>query len=697
MSFAAPWMLLGLAAAAMPIWLHLRRRKEAAVPFPAMELLLRVANKRRRRIRVRRLFLLILRVAFIACVVLAMSRPGISVKRLGGIRSGAALAMVLVIDDTLSMQLKSVEETAFEAAKRRAAQELGRLRPGDAAAVVLSGYPHRRPVPAPEFDLEMVRYAIEELAPTYRRGDVDGALSAARDILEDSPLPQREVVFLTDLADASERGKWPPWGSDEGIGLRIIDVARDMPRDNAAVVGVTIAAAPDSRNKEVVVEVDVADFSKRERKGLEVALEVDGVILAKGTVDVPAAGRAVKKFSHRFAKDGLQLGVARIGHDALAADDERHFSLLVDNAVRVLVVDGDYRPGSYRDEAFYLMKALETAPAGDVPIEPVLVDVDAAEANPLTGHDVVFLAGVESLPAKLAERICDFVSLGGGLFVSAAGSGAALERLETVLPGRVRSIREAAGKTRSFRIAAYNRVHPVFEPFGDGATGLEQTAIAKHWLLEPEPQVERETLIELLGGLPLLLERRVENGRSMLLTTTIDRDWTDLPIRPGYLPLVQRATRYLAGRLRERGPRLVEVGNPARIEVTEGMKKLLVVAPDGTERVFSAKSLADRRSIEFTETLLPGHYDVWAEIPGFGGLRQLQALGFSVAASPAESDLRPRIPASSGKVERDLAPVEGRLPIAPYLLVAAMLVLLVETWLSGQGMRRSHLGARNAN
>ena len=49
------------------------------------------------------------------------------------------------------------------------------------------------------------------------------------------------------------------------------------------------------------------------------------------------------------------------------------------------------------------------------------------------------------------------------------------------------------------------------------------------------------------SGAPALVEAEIGRGRVLLLTTTVDREWTDLPIRPGFLPLVQEAARRLAG------------------------------------------------------------------------------------------------------------------------------------------------------
>jgi hypothetical protein len=426
-------------------------------------------------------------------------------------------------------------------------------------------------------------------------------------------------------------------------------------------------------------------------KGLDVILEVEGVKVAQGSMDVPAKGSSTKRFFHRFDKDGTHRGLTRIGKDSLPEDNVRHFAVTIRSAFPVLVINGDYRPGSYRDETFYLRRALETPMPGEVTIQPLIVDVDTAVSGTLSGNSVVFLAGVSNLSAPFADRLIEYVKRGGGLFVSPASNGGQLSAIKSILPAKVRSIRQASGPEQPFRIAAVNRSHPMFAPFGNGPTGLEKMTVSGHLLVEPEPSTNRRTLIDLAGGLPLLLERRIGEGTIMLLTTTLDRDWTDLPIRPGYLPLVQRATRYLAGRLDDHSPRRVMVGQPIGIEVSQGMRRLIVRGPGNRNTTFVARDLTGKLEIEFEDTLIPGHYQVWAEILSFGGLREIPALGFVVETYPGESNPKRVISIVDKNDLSNFAPVRGVFPLWPYLLIGLMLLLLVETFTSVQGLRKSHV------
>jgi hypothetical protein len=541
------------------------------------------------------------------------------------------------------------------------------------------------------FDLANTRRSLGTMEPSFLKGDLKDALRKALLVLQGSHLPQQEVVLITDLSSGGQNESKPPWSRNSGIGYRVVDAGADVKRVNIAVSDVSVSPSPDGVAREVHVEVRVSNFSNVPQKGLGVVLEVEGGEVAQGSLDVPANGSARKRFFHRFDKDGTYRGLVRIGKDALSEDNVRHFAVTIKRSIPVLVINGDYRPGSYRDETFYLRRALETPMPGEVTIQPLIVDVDTATAGTLSGNSVVFLAGVSNLSAALAGRLIAYVKRGGGLFVSPASNGGQLSSIKSILPAKVRSITQATGSRQPLRIAAVNRSHPMFAPFGNGPTGLEKTTVSAHLLVEPEPSPNRRTLIDLVGGLPLLLERRVDEGKIMLLTTTLDRDWTDLPIRPGYLPLVQRATRYLAGRLDDQSPRRIFAGQPIDVEVSQGMQRLMVRGPGNRNTTFAARDLADKLAIEFVDTLVPGHYQVWAEILGFGGLREIPALGFVVGTHPEESNPKRVISIVDENDLSNFAPVRGVFPLWPYLLIGLILLILLETVVSVQGLRRSHV------
>jgi hypothetical protein len=683
-------MLAGWLFIAYPIWLHFKTRKVVILPFPAFLLLSETAKTRKPKLRLRKLLLLLSRILLILFAAAAAAGPTVTVIRPGGIRTGAPTALVIVLDNSMSMRLEDENgETLFDKAKAIAKTELDRLRPGDAAALITTCEPRESSVARVDFDIVQSQNALESTEVTFRPGRLKQQLMRGLRLLEDCPLTEREVLLISDLNEGKDLNM-PLLPPASGMTLRIVDAGPDVQRDNTAVSDVRAHPSSGSTQREMVVETTVHNYSNSPKKGVNVVLEIEGREAARGAVDLPALGFAVKRFFHRFQNDGVFRGSVRIPSDRLKADDRCHFSVSVSRAVSVLIIDGDFRPGSYHDEAFYLKRALETPSPGEVPIVTSLTDVDSALKAPITGNDVVFLAGVPSLPTLPSGRLIQFVRKGGGLILTPDEQSGKFDELESILPATVRSVRQAP-RTRPFTIGGINRAHAIFEPFDEGQTGLEKVEILRHLEFDSSLAGDASVLIETKDAHPLMLERRVDRGIVMVLGVTADRAWSDLPIRPGFLPLMQRSVRRAAGRLDDRSQKPVEAGRPVAIEVSEGMQRLTVRAPDEKDTVFSAKELDGKSHVMFYDTNTPGEYAVWTEIPRVGGLREMTALGFPVITNPSESDLSRKIAATADDRQNRFADAAGLLPIWPYLLLAAMLLALAETVVAALGMRRSHV------
>ncbi|MDE3128448.1 MAG: BatA domain-containing protein, partial [Gemmatimonadota bacterium] len=99
MSFLSPWLLALGAAAAVPLLLHLlRRRIGTRVEFPAARYLARAEREHSRTLRLRNLVLMVARVAAVLLVALAAARP--AARWLG--RGHGPTALAVVLDNSMS-------------------------------------------------------------------------------------------------------------------------------------------------------------------------------------------------------------------------------------------------------------------------------------------------------------------------------------------------------------------------------------------------------------------------------------------------------------------------------------------------------------------------------------------------------------------------------------------------------------------
>src|SRR5262245_1184673 len=115
MSFLYPIFLAGLVAAAIPIVLHLfRRRTEMVVEFPAVRLLQKAPVEHQRRRRLRELILLALRVAALARLAFSFARPYFRTAA-AGITSPVT---IIALDTSMSLSAPGQFDAARQAARR---------------------------------------------------------------------------------------------------------------------------------------------------------------------------------------------------------------------------------------------------------------------------------------------------------------------------------------------------------------------------------------------------------------------------------------------------------------------------------------------------------------------------------------------------------------------------------------------------
>jgi hypothetical protein len=190
-AFLQPLALLGLAVAALPAVLHLlTRRVPPTVTFPAVRYLAETERQESRRLKLRHLLLLVLRTAFLACVVLAAARP-VARLALGG--AHAPTALVLVVDNSASAGAVVEGRRVVDRLAARARQILRRVDPSDRLWLMLADGLPRAVTQAEALAL------VDGLEPSPRRLDLGQGLRAGAGVVSSQPLPGREVVVLSDL------------------------------------------------------------------------------------------------------------------------------------------------------------------------------------------------------------------------------------------------------------------------------------------------------------------------------------------------------------------------------------------------------------------------------------------------------------------------------------------------------------------
>ena len=188
--FLHPWALLGLAAAGIPVLLHLLARREPpTVVFPAVRYLITTTREHQRRLKLQNLLLLLVRTLLIVALVLAAAGPTLPLR---GVPGHAPSALVLIVDNSPSSGAVVGGSPRLVQLLDAARRVLARATADDALWLLTAdGIPQRG-------DAGALRARLEALDVSPHRLDLGGALTLARDVLAAESRPG-EITLLSDV------------------------------------------------------------------------------------------------------------------------------------------------------------------------------------------------------------------------------------------------------------------------------------------------------------------------------------------------------------------------------------------------------------------------------------------------------------------------------------------------------------------
>ena len=636
MTFLNPLLLLGLVAAAIPLIIHLFNfRRPRRVDFSSLAFVKELQKSTMQRVRIKQWLLLVLRTLAIACLVLAFARPTLTGGLAGTFGGRASSSLAVVLDNSLSMTLRDAQGEYMEQARSFAAAVVDQTAQGDELFVLTTAgdasatppaYQNRSPA------LDAVASAEVQIgASTTTR-----AVGRAGALLAESAHLNREVYVISDL-QASTFADSAAVAVPEDVRIYLLPVG-DRLYGNVAVTDVRVASRIIESGQPARVEATLVNHGAEPVEDYVASLFLDGERVAQAAADLAPGAQATVTFTVTPQQRGWLSGVVRIEDDAFEHDNVRYFTVNVPERRRVLIVRGEGASTRYVELA--LSPQLTE---GRVAFDLETIPETALAATSLGAYDAVVLAGARTLSSGEVAALTRYMEEGGGLlfFPNEGAAAADYNALFAGMGGGTFSgFSGGLGEQRV--IASFDRVdleHPLFEGvFGQQAAragaSVERPDVYHAMNYTPAAGNE-QTLIRLSSGQPFLQEIRHGRGAAFLVAVAPDEQWSDLPVRGLFVPLMYRAMYYLASSESVAGEQLtVGEGGELRLAgVADAAQPLRLAGPDGDEftpeqrNVFGALLLR----VPPGAARQPGIYDVRA------GDRLVRRVAFNLDSR--ESDL----------------------------------------------------------
>jgi len=628
MSFLNPLFLLGLAAIAAPIIVHLvRRTKAPRVEFPSLMFVRRIPQRTIRRRRMQNWLLFAMRCLAFLLLVFAFVRPYFGSSQADENRGQRA--NVILLDTSFSLRYGN----RFEQAKQRARAFIDETRGAERTALVTfdQGFEAQQRFTT---DTAQLKAVLGSVQPGSGATDYTQSLRGAEGLFKQAGAGDKRIVLISDFQTAGRNDVEASYRLPKDIKLVTIDLG-EQNSPNLAITDAGLQPLIYQAKYSDKLTARIANFSDEAKEGVRVEFQLNDHTVEKREIKIAARDATPVEFTGFNLNEGVNRGVIVIEGDNFAFDNRFNFTLRRAEQLKALAIETATRG---RSESFYLRNALTTGE--NLPFDLEIKSAGSVNPAEISAYRVIILNDAAVNPA-LAQQLVKFVEGGGGLIIAAGPHtepSAFNQTFQNFAPAEL----EEAVQLRGDYVAMseIKTDHPIFEVFKRSG---RLAAARVFGYTRATPSEGAGVIARFEDGSPALVEATRGSGKILLFTSTLDASWNDLPLTPIYLPLVRQMTRHL-GEREERAWN--QIGETFTAPAAKDGTPPAVDAPNG-ERI------TDRKQTATGELLIN------AREPGFYRLRYSGNSDFAaVNLDGKESDL------SKLKVEEFVAAVTGADPKA---------------------------------
>lgn len=635
LAFGAPAILLGLVALPIIWWLlRLTPPRPKSELFPPLRILARVLKKEETPAK-SPWWLTLLRLLMAALVVFALSKPVLNPDetQLSGVGP-----LILMVDNDWSTAPDWDERMAVADRLITHAEEANRP-----VSLVLTAERQHNAIPN---SASTARERLQAAEPRPIKSDRQAALAALLTAYENTA-PGALVFLSSGLADTDTEGAWQAL-LDKGPGDVLV-----FQRDDGNTLALTTA---DNDAEGFVLNAARLDRSATERYPIS-ALDNKGRPISTGELvfeSGAAEGSAVLSAPFELRNDFATISLD--GHATAAT------RFLLDDSFRrrrVALLSAEPLDLSQPllSPLYYLTRALEPFADLILPQQPELSDAlsELLEQRP----SVLVMADIGTLPTEAADMLDDWID-GGGLLLRFAGPRlAGGNNDDPFVPVELRRGERALGGALSWSEPQPLADFPASSPFS-GMPRPDDVTVTRQVLAEPSPDLAVHTWASLADGTPLVTSNQFGQGRIVLFHVTAEATWSTLPISGHFVEMLRRSillSKVAGSDTDENGEATLP---PFRLLDANGALK----APSGAAQ-----------PLQITAGTSP--VTSFDNPPGLYGTES----GFlALNVMTSDDTLEPfELPQFNGTAQRAGFAPPGSLDLLPYLLSAALVLLLIDT------------------
>ncbi len=493
-----------------------------------------------------------------------------------------------------------------------------------------------------------VRSMINDIKPSsFHRTIEDGLRFSAR-LFASSKNFNKEVYIISDFQSGSLESKLNMSKTTEQLFAPITQFfliplgKREL--QNIAVESIDIPNTIFEVHKPFVAKVKLTNHGTTDVQNHVVSVYQDGSRVAQKGVDVHSGQSVETEFTLMPKHSGFLQGMIELEDDDLEFDNRRFFTVHIPEELRVLLVGN-------ASDLTYLRLALATRLSdSSASLKMSETTWNRFSSSQLNNIDAVVLSNLHELSEIQSSALKTYLQNGGGalIFPGTQSTVTAFNTSITAILGisTIATIESQSRTPQSINsFIEFDKVdlrHPLFVGMFEKDEVKQSVGVTHHERVLESPRIHTslrflptahsKNIITLTNGSPFLIEEQIKNGRVLIVSVAANTEWSDLPLKGLFVPLIHRAISYLAQE--PTMERSLLIGEERTVRLRSFIPpKLAITKPGGMEVTVNTQQVGANRSMRFSGTDRAGLYAITAG--------NLILDRFAVNVDPDESNTAP--------------------------------------------------------
>ena len=675
MTFLSPSLLWGLAAASIPLIIHLislRQTKE--MEFSSIQFLKEMKHESIRNLKIKQWLLVLLRTLIIISLVLMLAKPTtkgrISEWSVGEVNSKA----VILIDNSASMSMIGENNSILENAKYQAKIVVRKLDKNTTIELFQTN-PLKKVFVGRKDRFQSINNAINLIPQSVTSDHLWEKVTQKLSTVDQGEINKECFIFsdfqyLPDsIAVSSINQELNDW--------KFYLIGQESIKDNIGIYEVLPISQVKQQDHLMKLNTLVTNDGEIEKRNVPIELFLNNKRVGQVVTGFKPGKAKEFIFQAYPGESGIIRGTLTVPDDDFSFDNQQTFEMSIPRQISCMVV------GRSIETIFLLEQALQSINGDQEYVKIHRKILSKIDKLFLDDTDVLILHRPSYISLNAVDEIQRFSARGGGIIWIADNEESSLDAsIESALelPPSIQTI--SASGNSFYSVNQNDKQHALFGDFMVRKMADEMPEIYSY--LRVKPRLNHNIILSLNNGDPYLLDYRLIGGNVFYLASPIGIEWNDLALRGIFVPLIHRMLILLA--TDESNTLPVYAGDIKEISFPKELvnTKWEIYSPSGNKRLLIPDYNRELVIIDQTNEL--GSYELYANNNLFAA--------FSTMLSPDERPIN-RI---SGKTLVEYLGFENLLYIEPddnlsdilqsiiygkelwrSFLIVAVILMLVET------------------